>query len=127
MMILERDIQNDLQYKAQLATWNQDKRPEADRGPKPTKPPDTKFNDVVEQHEAEMLWCATLISIRSAHQSDYMPVSNWVTATVDWSLLSTIQEELVQEDKVNLQELVRHLKRMFAPTFTSTASRKRVT
>jgi hypothetical protein len=69
-----------------------------------------------------MQWHASLNTIQASYTTDYTPVYRWVMATVDPGLLQSIEEELVEEDKSNLQELVRHLKRMIAPTASSTAT-----
>ena len=54
-----------------------------------------------------------------SHNKKYQPISNWIDATVDPVMLETIQTQLLAEKKRSLQDLIRALKRIYAPSEVS--------
>jgi hypothetical protein len=52
-------------------------------------------------------------------KAQMQPITSWVQDTVDLSILSIVQSELIQRNKTTLKDLIKALKDLLAPLYTS--------
>src|SRR5215469_12204983 len=105
--------------------WEADERPEAEKGRRPRAPTPAKFDDVKEEYSLRQKAYALQQTSWAQRSARYQQVWNWVKTSVDEELLRPHLEELVRENKVSLQNVVRKLQAQFAPSDDVTADRVR--
>src|SRR5450755_552012 len=113
----KRDDLYQQEHIAHMERWQS--LPVDQQGPQPESPPPTTFEDIKEMHSALLKEFSVASTLWTTQSTRYQNVWTWVNATVDRSILSSAMTELVGNNKTSLQELVRALKRQFAPTDTS--------
>jgi hypothetical protein len=86
---------------------------------KPTKPSPATYKDV----DGQYTMLAKQYTIDVADAKDFkarmQPITSWVQDTVDSSILSVVQSELIQRNTTTLKDLVKALKDLLAPSHTS--------
>lgn len=88
----------------------------------PLPPPTFTVEDVREEHAGRIADHGIQVAERKELTIGYRFVWNWVYATVDREILSTIQSDLVLVGNTSIQALVRALENHLAPTVLSTVT-----
>jgi hypothetical protein len=110
---------------APLVDWDEDERPEAEKGARPRQPRAANFNDVKEEYSFRLKEYAILQANWTAQSSRYQHVWDWVRRTVEPALLQPHLELLIAQKKLSLQNVVRALRDKFQPSEDNTREQVR--
>src|SRR5271156_1041355 len=116
-LLLERD--NKLYAAHKVSEEAYKANPATDKGLSPLPPIPSVFDDVEKDFRARLQYYNAQSSFQSLYNANYAPIFTWIQKTVDPNLLETIQTALIQKKNNSLQDLVRELKSMMAPSATS--------
>jgi len=106
-------------YQLSKDLWTSSSETAEARGPAPQFPTPTTFDDIEKEFRARHIYFTAQLAFVVSHNKKYQPISNWIDATVDPVMLETIQTQLLAEKKRSLQDLIRALKRIYAPSEVS--------
>ena len=110
---------------APLVEWENDARPEAEKGAKPRAPRAAKFDDVKEEYSFRLKEYAVKQASWSTQSSRYQNIWDWVRRTVEPALLAPHLELLVSNENLSLQNVVRALRDKFQPSEENTREQVR--
>ncbi|PMD23156.1 hypothetical protein NA56DRAFT_62212 [Hyaloscypha hepaticicola] len=96
-----------------LVEWENDARPEAEKGAKPRAPRAAKFDDIKEEYSFRLKEYAMKQASWSTQSSRYQNIWDWVRRIVEPALLAPHLELLVSNENLSLQNVVRALRDKF--------------
>ncbi|PMD22214.1 hypothetical protein NA56DRAFT_702570 [Hyaloscypha hepaticicola] len=98
---------------APLVEWENDTRPEAEKGAKPRAPRAAKFDDIKEEYSFRLKEYTVKQASWSTQSSRYQNIWDWVYCTVEPALLAPHLELLVSNENLSLQNVIRAFRDKF--------------
>ncbi|PMD25987.1 hypothetical protein NA56DRAFT_685807 [Hyaloscypha hepaticicola] len=108
-----------------LIYFENDTRPEAEKGAKPRAPRAAKFDNIKEEYSFRLKEYTIKQASWSTQSSRYQNIWDWVYRTVEPAILAPYLELLVSQERLSLQNVIRALRDKFQPSENNTREQVR--